>query len=394
MLELLFLLLPIAAAYGWFMGRNSVRAEQRKEQEQFSQKYVTGINLLLSDQSDKAVDLFVDILDVDSETLDTHWALGKLFRRRGEVERAIRIHQNLISRPSLSDHDRHQALFELGEDYLSAGLYDRAEDMFTDLQNQPKFHEASLYNLMAIYESTHEWNKAIKVGLKIARSAKKSKSSKDEKGVEATIAQFYCELADYQEDPDSALKFYEKALKHDKDCVRASLALGRWWLGQGKYRRALGYLTLINDQDIDFISEALPLIKDAYEALGDEQSFAAYLHECFQQSPSATVINMLADLIAKQNHADEAEHFLAQALAENPTAKGFHKLIQLHAKEAEPGRAKESLLMLQQMVGERLKQHPRYLCRHCGFAGQTLYWHCPSCKAWATIKPSRGVDGE
>lgn len=385
MLELLFLLLPIAAAYGWFMGRNSVRNEQRKEQEQFSQKYVTGINLLLSDQSDKAVDLFVDILDVDSDTLDTHWALGKLFRRRGEVERAIRIHQNLISRPSLPEHDRHQALFELGEDYLSAGLYDRAENMFQDLQQHPRFREQSLYNLISIYEATHEWNKAIKVGLKISRSDKR---------VEPTIAQFYCELADVQDDAETSLKFYEKALKHDKQCVRATLALGRWWMGQGRFKKALGFLTRINDQDPSFISEALPLIRDAYQTLDDNQGLVSYLHECVQKAPSASVVVMLADLIAEQNHLDEAEYFLFQALTQNPTAKGFHKLIELHIRTAEDGKARDSLIMLRNMVAERLKQSNKYMCRHCGFSGQTLYWHCPSCKSWATMKPNKGLDGE
>lgn len=385
MLELLFLLLPIAAAYGWFMGRNSVRNEQRKEQEQFSQKYVTGINLLLSDQSDKAVDLFVDILDVDSETLDTHWALGKLFRRRGEVERAIRIHQNLISRPSLSEHDRHQALFELGEDYLSAGLYDRAEKMFTDLQHQPKFREQSLYNLISIFEATHEWNKAIKVGLKISRS---------DKSVEPMIAQFYCELADLQDTPETSLKFYDKALKHDRNCVRATLALGRWWLGQGRYKKGLGYLTRVLYQDPQFVSEALPLIKDAYEALEDIQGLVSYLHECLQKSPTPGVVVALADLISRQNSSDEAEQFLFQALAQNPSTKGFHKLIELHIQTAETGKAKESLIMLRNMVAERLKQSHKYTCRHCGFAGHTLYWHCPSCKSWAAMKPAKGLDGE
>ena len=385
MLELLFLLLPIAAAYGWFMGRNSVRAEQRKEQEQFSQKYVTGINLLLSDQSDKAVDLFVDILDVDSETLDTHWALGKLFRRRGEVERAIRIHQNLISRPSLSEQDRHQALFELGEDYLSAGLYDRAEKMFTDLQQHNRFREASLYNLISIYESTHEWHKAIKVGLKISRT---------DKSVEPTVAQFYCELADLQENPETSLKFYEKALKHDRNCVRATLALGRWWMGQGRFKKALNHLTAVPRQDIQFTAEALPLIKDTYYALDDVQGLVSYLHDCIQTYPSASVVVMLADLIAEQNHVEEAERFLFQALAQNPTTKGFHKLIDLHIRTAESGKARDSLIMLRNMVAERLKQNHKYLCRHCGFSGQTLYWHCPSCKFWATIKPTKGLDGD
>ncbi|RUO25631.1 lipopolysaccharide assembly protein LapB [Aliidiomarina minuta] len=385
MIELLFLLLPVAAAYGWFMGRNSVRAEQRREQEQFSQKYVTGINLLLSDQSDKAVDLFVDILDVDSETLDTHWALGKLFRRRGEVERAIRIHQNLISRPSLSEHDRHLALFELGEDYLSAGLYDRAEKMFLDLQQQNKFKNDSLYNLLTIYESTHEWHKAIKMALKIARSDRR---------VEATIAQFYCELADVQEDPEAALKYYQKALKHDRNCVRASLALSRWWMGQGSYRQALDFLLKIKDQDADFLPEALPLIRDSYLALKERTSLVSFLHECMQSYPSASVMVMLAELVAEQNDVEEAERFMTRALAENPTTKGFHKLIDLHIRTADEGKARDSLIMLRNMVAERLKRNAHYHCRHCGFSGQTLYWHCPSCKAWATIKPTKGLDGE
>lgn len=385
MLELLFLLLPIAAAYGWFMGRNSVRNEQRREQEQFSQKYVTGINLLLSDQSDKAVDLFVDILDVDSETLDTHWALGKLFRRRGEVERAIRIHQNLIARPSLSETDRHQALSELGEDYLSAGLYDRAEKMFTDLQDQPKFREHSLYNLIAIYESTHEWNKAIKVALKLART---------DKSIQPVIAQFYCELADMQEDSSISVKFYDKALKHDRNCVRASLALGRWWMGQGKYRRALSYLTAVGRQDKDFLSEALPLIQDGYLALDDKPGLVSYLHDCMQYWPNANVVIMLSDLIAEENTIEDAERFIFHTLADNPTARGFHKLIDLHVRTAESGKARDSLIMLRNMVAERLKKTAVYHCRNCGFSGQTLYWHCPSCKAWASIKPSKGIDGE
>jgi len=167
MLELLFLLLPIAAAYGWFMGRNSVRQEQREAQKEFSKNYVTGINLLLSDQSDKAVDYFTEMLDVDSETLETHWTLGKLFLRRGEIDRAIKIHQNLISRPALTEPQRYQAMLELGRDYLSAGFYDRAEKMLRELSQQKIFREESEQYLLQLYEATNEWDKAIKTALKI-----------------------------------------------------------------------------------------------------------------------------------------------------------------------------------------------------------------------------------
>lgn len=170
MLELLFLLLPVAAAYGWFMGRNSVRNEERREQEEFSKQYVTGLNLLLSDQPDKAVDLFIQLLDVDSDTLETHWALGKLFRRRGEIDRAIKIHQNLTSRPAISEQQRRHAMFELGLDYLAAGIFDRAEEMLLALQTDKEFAEPCQRYLLELYEATHEWDKAIKVALKLARN--------------------------------------------------------------------------------------------------------------------------------------------------------------------------------------------------------------------------------
>src|SRR5690554_1927688 len=269
MLELLFLLLPIAAAYGWFMGRNSVRQEQRKEQEQFSKNYVAGINLLLSEQSDKAIDLFIDILDVDSETIETHWTLGKLFRKRGEVERAIRIHQNLIARPSLTESQRYQVMLELGRDYMAAGLYDRAEKMLLELSAHKQYREESDQLLLQLYEATNEWDKAIKTALKARRHDPK---------MSEVIAQFYCELADLQETPEQAIKFYDKALKHDKICVRARLAQARWWLGQNAHARALDFLLPILEDSPDFASEALPLIEQGYLALSDKNGLMSCLH--------------------------------------------------------------------------------------------------------------------
>ena len=385
MLELLFLLLPIAAAYGWFMGRNSVRAEQRKEQEEFSKNYVTGINLLLSEQSDKAVDLFIDMLDIDSETIETHWTLGKLFRRRGEVDRAIRIHQNLISRPALSSEERQHAMYELGQDYLSAGLYDRAEKMFTELQEHSVYRLESLQSLLVLYEATHEWDKAIRIGLKIARS---------NKDIEPVIAQFYCELASLQEEQAACLKFYAKALKHDLQNVRARLALGQWHIDQQKYQQAQHYLLPIIDHDKDFISEVLPLLRTCYEGLEDSEGLAVLLHDIVLEKPCASAVVMLGDIIARRNSVPAAEQFMLTALQKNPTMRAFHKLIQFHVASADDGRARDSLMLLGNMVAEQLKQRAKYRCRHCGFAGHTLYWHCPSCKTWGSIKPTRGLDGE
>ena len=222
MLELLFLLLPIAAAYGWFMGRNSVRSEERKSNSDFQNNMPTGLNLLLSDQPDKAVDLFVELLDVDSETIETHWTLGKLFRRRGEVERAIKIHKNLTSLPNLSETDRLTAMYELGKDYLAAGIYDRAEKMFHGLQSNKLFKERSQKHLLELYQATHEWDKAIIVALKLI---------KQDAAVKVTLGQLYCEVAETVDLISGKIKYFNKALKQE-NCVRASLSLGKIYLDQ------------------------------------------------------------------------------------------------------------------------------------------------------------------
>ncbi|CUS48932.1 MAG: lipid A biosynthesis repressor YciM [Idiomarinaceae bacterium HL-53] len=385
MLELLFLLLPVAAAYGWFMGRNSVRQEQREAQKEFSKNYVTGINLLLSDQSDKAVDYFTEMLDVDSETLETHWTLGKLFRRRGEIDRAIKIHQNLITRPSLTETQRFQAMLELGRDYLSAGFYDRAEKMLSELAQQRIYRKESEHYLLQLYEATNEWDKAIKIALKIRRY---------NKDIEPTIAQFYCELAELQETSADTLKFYEKALFHDKACVRARIALGRWYIGQSQGKTAIDYLLPVLKQAPDFASEVLPLLEQAYQLNNDEQGLLSCLHDLVMENASATAVIMLARHITEQNDEAAAEQFLLTALRRNPTMRGFQTLIDVHVAQASPGKERDALELLSSIVAEQVKRRPKYRCRHCGFSAQQLYWHCPSCKAWGEIQPLRGLDGE
>ncbi|WP_458864104.1 lipopolysaccharide assembly protein LapB [Pseudidiomarina salilacus] len=385
MLELLFLLLPVAAAYGWFMGRNSVRNEDRREQEEFSKQYVTGLNLLLSDQPDKAVDLFIQLLDVDSDTLETHWALGKLFRRRGEFDRAIKIHQNLTSRPAISEQQRRHAMFELGLDYLAAGIFDRAEEMLLALQTDKEFAEPCQRHLLELYEATHEWDKAIKVALKLARI---------DAHAQPVVAQLYCELASLQDDPTTTEKFYQKARKHDPDNIRAALSLGRMWFEQGDYDKAQRILKTIKDADPAFISEALPTLQACYKAQGNEAGFVQYLHQCVSEANSTSAAMLLSEAIAAAGTIEEAERFMQAALLRNPTMKGFHKLMDFHIRAADVGKARDSLLMLQRLVQQQMQQRPKYRCRHCGFAGSTLYWHCPSCRTWGEIKPITGLDGD
>lgn len=384
MLELLFLLLPVAAAYGWFMGRNSVRSEERKEQQRFSKQYATGLNLLLSDQPDKAVDLFVELLDVDSETLETHWTLGKLFRRRGEVERAIKIHQNLTSRPNITENDRLMAMYELGKDYLAAGIYDRAEQMFSGLQRHKYFRERSRKNLLELYQATHEWDKAIKTALRLTR---------DDRLIETVVAQLYCELAQMEQGSE-AVKHYKKALKHDDKCVRASISLGLLYQQNRQPELAIRHLESVLEQDKSFVSEVLKPLDTLYKNQGDTTPYIEFLHTCVEKNAGTSAVIALSEYIFATQGGDAAEQFIRNSMEHHPTMRGFHQLMDFHIRAADVGNARESLKILQRMVGEHIAQRPKYSCRHCGFSGHTLYWQCPSCKSWSTTKPIFGIDGE
>lgn len=389
MLEILFLLLPIAAAYGWYMGNRSAQQDKQKQSHQISRQYVTGLNLLLSDQSDKAVDHFIELLQVDNETIDTHLALGNLFRSRGEVDRAIRIHQNLISRSGLTIDQKNIALQQLAKDYMASGFLDRAERIFEQLIEEPDHKEAALQQLVAIYQQTREWSKAIHYANLLVKLGRKR--------MRASIAHFWCELAmqEKAEDNDTiAMQHFKRALEEDPKCVRASIALGKLYLEAEDYQNTIKYLEQVLEQDSDFVSEVLPTLAECYHHLGQEDELLNFLRQCIVSKAGVSAELMLAQLVAKHDGVGAAQELLTRQLVKNPTMKGFYRLMDYHLAEAEEGRAKASLGTLQKLVGEQLKVKPHYRCRKCGFSTHAMYWHCPSCKGWGTIKPIRGLDGE
>ncbi|MBP3142413.1 lipopolysaccharide assembly protein LapB [Aliivibrio fischeri] len=389
MLELLFLLLPIAAGYGWYMGNRSARQQRQKETNHLSRQYVAGLNLLLSDQSDKAVDHFIELLQVDSDTIDTHLALGNLFRRRGEVDRAIKIHQNLIARPNLTIDQRNIALQQLAKDYMVSGILDRAEKIFEQLLEEPDHREAALLQLVAIHQQTREWEQAIQFANSLVRMGRKK--------LKLDIAHYYCELAMQEladENLNKAKQNLKKALSSDNQCVRASIMMAKLLMEEENYKGALAHLESVLDQDIDFVSEALPLLAECYEKLDREGALLQFLKEAISKGAGASAELMLSNLIAKHEGVALAQGYMTKQLLKNPTMKGFYRLMGYHTDEAEDGRAKASLTSLQTLVGEQLKMKPNYRCSKCGFSAHRLFWQCPSCKGWGVIKPIRGLDGE
>lgn len=388
MLELLFLLLPIAAAYGWYMGRRSAQQDKQNEANKLSREYVDGVDFLLSNQQDKAVNLFLDMLKEDSGTFEAHLTLGNLFRSRGEVDKAIRIHQSIMESAALTFEQRLLAIQQLGRDYMAAGLYDRAEDMFSQLVDEVDFRVGALQQLLIIHQSISDWSKAIDVAEKLI------KLGKDEYRMD--IAQFYCELALQamsSDDLDKALTMVKKAQSVDSNCARASIMLGRILIARGEDLKAIAELEQVLEQDQDFITEALPLLHDCYQRVDRADDWVNFLKRCVEANNSTVAELMLADLIEKKDGRDTAQVFINRQLQRHPTMRVFYRLMDYHLADAEEGRAKESLLLLRDMVGKQISSKPRYRCEKCGFTSHSLYWHCPSCRSWAKIKPIRGLDG-
>ncbi|WAH52724.1 lipopolysaccharide assembly protein LapB [Pseudescherichia vulneris] len=389
MLELLFLLLPVAAAYGWYMGRRSAQQTKQEEANRLSRDYVAGVNFLLSNQQDKAVDLFLDMLKEDTGTVEAHLTLGNLFRSRGEVDRAIRIHQTLMESASLSYDQRLLAVQQLGRDYMAAGMYDRAEDMFNQLVDETDFRIGALQQLLQIYQATSEWQKAIDVAERLVKLGKDKQRGE--------IAHFYCELALQQmgnDDMDRAMALLKKGAAADRSSPRISIMMGRVFMAKGDYAKAVESLLRVIDQDKELVSETLEMLQTCYLQLGKTEEWAEFLTRCVEENVGATADLMLAEIIDQREGQDQAQVTVTRQLQRHPTMRVFHKLMDYHLHDAEEGRAKESLMALRDMVGEQIRSKPRYRCQKCGFTAYTMYWHCPSCRAWSTVKPIRGLDGQ
>ena len=389
MLELLFLLLPVAAAYGWYMGRRSAQQTKQDEANRLSRDYVAGVNFLLSNQQDKAVDLFLDMLKEDTGTVEAHLTLGNLFRSRGEVDRAIRIHQTLMESASLTYDQRLLAVQQLGRDYMAAGLYDRAEDMFAQLVDETDFRISALQQLLQIYQATSDWQKAIDTAERLV------KLGKDKQRVE--IAHFYCELALQQmgnDDMEKAMALLKKGAAADRSSARISIMMGRVFMAKGEFAKAVESLLRVIDQDKELVSETLDMLQTCYQQLDKQDEWFAFLRRCVEENTGATAELMLSDVVEQHEGSDTAQIYITRQLQRHPTMRVFHKLMDYHLNDAEEGRAKESLMVLRDMVGEQVRSKPRYRCQKCGFTAHTLYWHCPSCRAWSTIKPIRGLDGQ
>lgn len=390
--ELLFglvvILLPIAALSGWYYGRKSTRSEPGSAANGLSQDYFKGLNYLLNDRPDKAIEIFVKVLEVDSDTVETHLALGNLFRRRGEVDRAIRIHQNLIARPALDREQRGLALLELGLDYMRSGLFDRAESLFKELLQMGLHERQVLRHLVDIYQQEQGWDEALDHIRRLERITGED--------LRTIRAHFYCEkalLAKEKHDSGAALRLLDRALKEDRKCVRARLLSADLHAEREDYAAAIKQLRRVEHQDIDFLPEAIPRLVACYSAIGRLDDLASYLETLSELHTGITPVLVLAELTAERRGLEAAKNHIVNELRTRPTIRGIDRLIEYALVDAD-GETREDLALLKETTRRLVENRLSYQCATCGFSARQLHWQCPGCKSWSTIKPIQGIEGE
>jgi lipopolysaccharide biosynthesis regulator YciM len=398
---LMYLIILVAIAIGWWLGRseqnpgksrgfNLFSRRVQRDEPLLSRDYYQGLNYLLNEQPDRAISTFIHSLEVNNNTIDTHLALGSLLRRRGEVDKAVSVHQNLLTGTQLEPTVRLEVQVELARDYLLAGLLDRAEELLLDLIPEGgQVQIAGLKLLGEIYQQEHEWQKAIEVVFQL-----RSLGNLDQ---QKNVAHLYCELADASleiSDLRAAKKYVRSALFEDENCVRASLLLGTVEHQSGEYLGAISTLQKIRSQDPGLVPISCELLRDCYEKSGEDlKGYRDYLSSCLEEVPAISIVLALSRNIRDELGDEAVAKFIAGHLKQNPRIRGLTQLIDLHIDNAH-GVAKENLTILRSFTEALVADKPVYRCEECGFSGKKLHWMCPSCKEWGTVEPIYGLEGE
>lgn len=374
----LFVLLGVA---GWAMGRFGER-EVQEAAPPLNIDYLKGLNFLLNEQTDQALEHFLKMVRVDDKTIETHFALGSLFRRRGEVDRAIRIHQNIIARPDLAPDQKDQALYSLAKDYLHAGLLDRAENLFAQLASGSRFQVQALESLTRIYEQEKEWQKAIDAGQKLETLGGRS--------LALQIAHYYCELAEAaaaERNYAAARGYVKKAQTGRPRTLRGALTRAHLARDTEDNKTALKLYNRIIDESNYLIAETLPEIVAIYtreDALPDlEKALEGLLAKHPEMSPLVAYTAIINDI----GGIPVLDRCVADYMQSEPTLREFVDINQ-HGGDAED---QETFVRIRGALSKLASSTPRYQCQECGFSSQRLLWQCPSCRNWETQRPATRV---
>jgi lipopolysaccharide biosynthesis regulator YciM len=375
------LALPLFFGLGWMAARIDIK-QLLSESRVLPMSYFKGLNFLLNEQPDKAIEAFIEVVKVDPQTVELHFALGSLFRRRGEVERAIRMHQNLVERQDLAQDQKLYALIELAQDYLKAGLLDRAEELFLKLDGTTHA-EGALKFLLEIYEQEKDWEKAIGIAGKLEAVTGQSHQKE--------IANFYCELGGNEimhTRAEAARPFLAQALTHHRMCVRANMLLGDLEASCGNFNGAIEAWKRIESQNPAYLALVAERTYDAFRQLQRNEEGLNLLRAYLTKYPSLDLLNVVFQGTIEEQGAEPAYRLVRDELRRTPTLLGLDKLLEAQLLEA-PVERRRDLELIKELVHQHTRGLAMYKCDNCGFRARQFYWHCPACAAWETYSPRR-----
>jgi len=378
--------LPIFFGLGWLAARVDIQ-HFVKDARTLPSSYFKGLNFLLNEQPDKAIEAFIEVVKVDPETVELHFALGSLFRRRGEYDRAIRMHQHLLERADLAVEQRAAALFELGQDYLKAGILDRAEEIFQRLSDGPQagahFAESRRF-LLEIFQQEKDWEKAASMAKRLELETGESRAKE--------TAHFLCELATTEAThsrPDAARAHLEAALEANRKSVRASIQLGDLERAAGSLDRAIENWKRIESQNPAFLALVAQRLLEAHREAGKFDEGLTLLAGYLERYPSLDLLDAVFQYTLESKGAEAAYKLVRDELRRNPTLLGLDRLLEAQIVGAANPERRRDLELVRNLVHSHTRRLARYRCENCGFKARQFHWLCPACGGWETYPPRR-----
>jgi len=389
---------PIFFGLGWLAARVDIK-HLVKDSRALPTSYFKGLNFLLNEQPDKAIEAFIEVVKVDPETVELHFALGSLFRRRGEYDRAIRMHQHLLERADLATEQRAAALFELGQDYLKAGIFDRAEEIFHKLVDVPphaaggpQAGEARLF-LLEIFQQEKDWDKAVAMAQRLETETGKSRAKE--------TANFFCELAANEvthSRPDAARAHLEAALEMNRKSVRASIQLGDLEKGANgahsadSAERAIEHWKRIEAQNPAYLALVAHRLLEAHREAGRLDDGLTLLTGYLERYPSLDLLDAVFQSTLESKGPEAAYKLVRDELRRNPTLLGLDRMLEAQIIGSTNPERRRDLELVRNLVHNHTRRLARYRCENCGFKARQFHWLCPACGGWETYPPRRSEE--
>lgn len=375
-------LVLVAMLIGWIIGRwkPSVKNLTSYRSGNYAESYIKGLNYLLADDSQKAVEVFSELIKVNTETIEIHIALGNLYRSKGEVDRAIKVRQNLLARPNLSRNQRNMAIAELANDYLKGGLLDRAENLFKELtQLEPK-DLGAFWKLLDLYITEKSWHEAAEYAQII--------SDRGDKDAAIILSQCYCEIAEdalAKGNNKLVLECLDKALDADQLCVRAGLLLIKHYIGSGNTDAAKKVFHRLTRNSPEYMDLYIAPAREIFLLANESNEYQKFLQVQYQDNPSSHIAIALIEYYASVNQIDKASQFLSEVLAKTPSFEAYE--FALRFQNSDSSHFSNIWNGLSSFLKSMKDNKTEFICSQCGYESHAIQWNCPSCRRWATMKP-------